>query len=232
MPRLIDDFDVVLLDMGNTFMFDCDRFFDPAELYRTYCDLGGTRLDAVELATRIGDVLDVMYAQNRDPASYERFQLVRAHLDERHGDLAASERHRVEAVVARHECGRVPIGHAEAVRSLHHSHPLGLISNIWSPKDLFEAELRRAGVLDVFDVRVWSSDHGCIKPAQALFRRAIDHFGMSPERMVYVGDNPRADVGGANAAGMASVWIENEERPLEPGGPQPRYIVSSLHALL
>jgi hypothetical protein len=26
MTRFIDDFDVILLDMGNTFMFGCDRF--------------------------------------------------------------------------------------------------------------------------------------------------------------------------------------------------------------
>src|SRR5256885_17258089 len=45
-----------------------------------------------------------------------------------------------------------------ALRSLARSHPLGLVANILSRKDLWLEEFRRAGVLDRFVVTVFSSD--------------------------------------------------------------------------
>ena len=48
--------------------------------------------------------------------------------------------------------------------------------------------------------------------AIARFRAALNALGVAPERAVYVGDRLRADVAGAQAAGMKGVLIEVAHR--------------------
>ncbi len=45
------------------------------------------------------------------------------------------------------------------------------------------------------------------KPDPAIFHMALEKAGVAAEDAVYVGDSPVADVPGAKAAGMRSVWI-------------------------
>jgi hypothetical protein len=52
--------DVLLLDMGGTFMFDCDRFHDPEDLYRSYADLGGSALTSRQLQAAIQQLVGHM----------------------------------------------------------------------------------------------------------------------------------------------------------------------------
>ena len=96
----------------------------------------------------------------------------------------------------------------------------------------FEEEFDRAGVFNLFNVRVWSSDHDCIKPSKILFHEAVSRFNLPPDQMVYIWDHPARDVGGAKAAGLASVWIENTERPLMKEHSQPERTISCLADLL
>ena len=46
--RFIDQFDVVLLDMSHTFMFDVDRFSDTEDYAATYRQVGGNLLSDEE----------------------------------------------------------------------------------------------------------------------------------------------------------------------------------------
>ena len=231
--RFIDNFDVILLDKGNTFMFDVDRFGEDEDYHATYRDLGGRFLSPEEVRAPITEVLDRMLSAARNPARVDDFGDVRRFLQESGAasQLSPLELDFIVNVFSRHELGTIPQGHADTLRRLRSSHPLGLVSNVWSPSPIFESALEKAGIRDLFTVRVWSSDHLSIKPSARLFEIALDAFAIPPARVVFVGDNPKRDIAGAKAIGMAAVWIENKTRPLTPDIPAPDYIVSDLTQL-
>ncbi|HKZ75650.1 MAG TPA: HAD family hydrolase, partial [Actinomycetota bacterium] len=56
------------------------------------------------------------------------------------------------------------------------------------------------------------------KPDPRIFELAMERAGVSPERSVYVGDNPEFDVDPAAAVGMFPVLIDRRDRfPDAPG---------------
>jgi len=69
---------------------------------------------------------------------------------------------------------------------------------------------------------------GALKPAPAMFHRAIEGTDLAAEEVAYVGDDPALDVEGARRAGMHAVWVDREEtmwpKDLEP----PAHRVSNL----
>lgn len=91
--------------------------------------------------------------------------------------------------------------------------PMGVVSNAAGQ---VEAELARAGVCQVgagrgvaMRVIVDSTVVGVQKPDPAIFGHALAHFdGIAPERIAYVGDSVRMDVGGSTAAGLHAVLID------------------------
>ncbi len=176
--RFIDRFDVILLDMGYTFMFDVDRFGEDEDYHATYRNLGGRSLTPEEVRAPITEVLDLMLSAARDPKRVDDFGDVRRFLRESGAasELPPLELDLIVKVFSRHELGSIPPGHAEALRRLRSSHPLGLVSNVWSPSDVFESALESAGIRDLFTVRVWSSDYLSIKPSARLFQIALDAF--------------------------------------------------------
>lgn len=232
MARFIDEFDVLLLDMGNTFMFGCDRFDDG--LADTYAGLGGRRLSPEQVRQAIGALIQGMLALAHDPDRRDRFPRVGDHLAESAVTrrLSVSERELLAGTFAMHEVGTVPPSHAEALRELRRTHRLGLVSNIWSDSDVFVDEFRRAGVHDVFETLVWSSEHGSIKPSPQLFDIAIESMACDRSRTVYIGDKPHRDVAGAKAAGIASVWVNRDSAPYPAAAPRPDLIVRCISELL
>lgn len=234
MARFIDNFRVILLDMGYTFMFECDRFGDDHDYFQTYTRLGGSRLNPAEVRSGINALFSRLVSDSRSPEYYDNFGLVADYLctiPETAG-LPDAERDVLEEVFAHHEVGAISETHANTLHNLKRTHPLGLISNVWSRSPIFEAALKRAGVFQLFDILIWSSAYGCIKPSRRLFEQAIAHFDVPAEQMVYVGDNPKRDVAGAKGAGMSAVWIRHAEQQLASTAPMPDLIVTDLDELL
>jgi FMN phosphatase YigB (HAD superfamily) len=231
--RFIDNYEVILLDMGNTFMFGTGRFGEGEDYHATYSQLGGHHLSADEVDGVIASLYDRMHSAGSNPARYDDFGDVRRFLNEpgAFSKLPPSEIQLIVEVVSQHEVGSIPETHAEAIHLLSKTHPLGIVSNIWSPPDVFEKELSRSGIIDHFSARVWSSDYLSIKPSPILFKRALDIFGVNPARALYVGDNPLRDIAGAKAAGMAAVWIENKTKPFTSEIPEPDLVISDLTLL-
>ena len=93
---------------------------------------------------------------------------------------------------------------------------LGSVTNRSLGGERFRAELRSAGMLELFDVLAVSSDDGWLKPHPALFRRALDALGVPPHQAVMVGDSLQADVIGAKALGMIAVWKRPPHARQEP----------------
>lgn len=82
---------------------------------------------------------------------------------------------------------------------------LGIVSNF---EAWLEPLLERLGVLSLMSVVVVSGTEGIEKPDEEIFRRALERLSVSPERTVYVGDNPRIDVAPALAMGMGAVLVD------------------------
>jgi putative hydrolase of the HAD superfamily len=85
--------------------------------------------------------------------------------------------------------------------------PLALIAN-WDAN--LSALVNQLGIRQEFSSIVSSEVAGVEKPDPAIFRRAVDELSLSVEtdRILYVGNEYRADVIGARAAGLIPVLID------------------------
>ena len=81
-------------------------------------------------------------------------------------------------------------------------------------------ELRRLGIAEAFDEIFLSSDFGVRKPSPAFFRAALARAGLSPREVLMVGNDPDADIRGAEAVGMESRYIHSPQSPPR-GAPLP-----------
>ncbi|WP_160133251.1 HAD family hydrolase [Halococcus salsus] len=84
--------------------------------------------------------------------------------------------------------------------------PLGLVTN--GSEATQRAKLDALGIADRFEVRVFA-DTGGIKPDPAPFEHALSELDVDPRETVHVGDSLHADVAGANALGIRSVWVSH-----------------------
>ena len=91
-----------------------------------------------------------------------------------------------------------------------------IVSNTpWgSPAVLWREELARLGLADAVDVTVFCGDCGWRKPAKQIFEYTLQRLGATPGQCVFVGDDPRWDVTGPQAAGMEAVLIDRRTHTL------------------
>ncbi len=236
--RVLASCPVVLLDMNSTFMFGENRLGPDEDFAAAYRAVGGRLLPAETVTAAVLACVAHMGRLYDDPAHADDFPGVLEVMGELPDVAGLPERDRrlLAEVVARHELGRIPEPHADAVRELSHRHRLGLVANIWAPKDLWLAELARAGLADVFTTRVFSSDLRSMKPSLRLFQEALHGCGVRepgphPE-VVHIGDSLRCDVGGAQAAGLRTIWIDPTGAAPPASGPQPDAWVADLRDLV
>jgi HAD superfamily hydrolase (TIGR01509 family) len=84
-----------------------------------------------------------------------------------------------------------------------------IVSNTpWgSPAPAWRAELARHNLLDAVDVVVFCTDVGYRKPHRAPFERALNLLDVRAADAVFVGDDPRWDVAGAERAGIQPLLL-------------------------
>jgi putative hydrolase of the HAD superfamily len=107
---------------------------------------------------------------------------------------------------------------------------LGLLSNTHWPEAYHEHFLERDGLLELLDVRAYTSNMSHSKPHREAFLHVLSRLGVAPHEAVMVGDRPIDDVWGAQQAGMRGIW-----RP-HPGSPplgdvKPDAVISTLSEL-
>jgi len=85
---------------------------------------------------------------------------------------------------------------------------VGLISNRSSP---CHEECQELGLLPYFDFAYVAAEVGIWKPDPAIFDRALQETGSSPEHIIYIGDNYYADIIGAKNAGINPVLLDPGE---------------------
>ena len=82
----------------------------------------------------------------------------------------------------------------------------GLITNSGHPMWMRDIELDSYGLSEYFpDCRFSAADIGWLKPYPAIFEAALSCLDVPPEAAVFVGDDPLADVVGAQSIGMRAV---------------------------
>lgn len=113
------------------------------------------------------------------------------------------ERHRRESYVCFADA--LPV-----IQRLRERLRLAVITN--GPSEGQREKLDITGLTPFLDLVVVSSDLGVGKPDAAIFRFALNHFGLDPACVWHVGDSLVNDVGGARNAGLGSVWL-NRRRP-------------------
>ena len=69
------------------------------------------------------------------------------------------------------------------------------------------ADLAAIGYAQHFAVSLAAASFGQAKPAPAIFLAACAELGVAPQEAIYVGDDLRLDVEGAQRAGLRAVWM-------------------------
>jgi HAD superfamily hydrolase (TIGR01662 family) len=105
------------------------------------------------------------------------------------------------------------------LRKLHGKYKLGIVSNFAIP-ECVDRLLEKHGLAGFFDVVVVSGAVNKRKPSVEIFRNALETLGVKAEEAVFVGDTVDADVQGAKAAGMRTIYIERrQQKDAEAAGP-------------
>jgi len=89
---------------------------------------------------------------------------------------------------------------------------IAILSNM--PRDLLCQMRARFAWLDEFEVKIWSCEHGIIKPDPAIYRICLDALGCEAHRTLFFDDRPN-NVEGARQAGMQAHVFESAEQAAE-----------------
>jgi putative hydrolase of the HAD superfamily len=100
----------------------------------------------------------------------------------------------------------------EVLQRLHErSLKIGLICNTGrGPGHALRELMRREGVLDYFDITIFSDEVGYGKPDTRIFLTAAKKLGLEPSDILHVGDNIENDVRGAQGIGMKTLLFDYE----------------------
>ena len=82
---------------------------------------------------------------------------------------------------------------------------LGLLSNTFIPPEVLDRHLTQEDLLKFLPVRIYSCELNHRKPHPSIFDRAAEKMALPAEELMFVGNCLKADVRGANRAGMVSV---------------------------
>jgi putative hydrolase of the HAD superfamily len=97
---------------------------------------------------------------------------------------------------------------AEALlRGLHRKYKLGIISNFAIP-ECVDKLLKAHRLVSLLDAVVVSGAINKRKPSPEIFMRTLQALGVGASETVFVGDTLDADVEGAKAVGMKSVYVQ------------------------
>lgn len=70
------------------------------------------------------------------------------------------------------------------------------------------ADLGLIGLAAHFEFALSAREAGAAKPDRRIFEVLLERSALAPHEVVYVGDDPRADIEGARGAGLPAVWVD------------------------
>jgi len=86
-------------------------------------------------------------------------------------------------------------------------------------------ELKAVGLDGYFNPVIVSGDFGYRKPDRRLFQAALTGMGLTPEEVIFVGNDMYRDVFGAGRLGMKTVFFSSNQGGKEMAGENPDYII-------
>lgn len=99
----------------------------------------------------------------------------------------------------------------EFLRSLKPGYKIGAISNAWGG---LRAYLEREKIADVFDAIIISAEVGAAKPAEKIYRIALDQLGVKPKEAVFV-DDFIENIEACKKLGMKGIHFTDPESAIE-----------------
>ena len=96
-------------------------------------------------------------------------------------------------------------GTGEMLEALRGRYALGLLSN-YTHASAARKIMDRLGLTRFFDVVLISGELGYRKPHPYVFRRLVEQLEVEKDQVLFVGDDPDADIDGALDAGLQPVW--------------------------
>ncbi|MBS3734702.1 MAG: HAD family hydrolase [Phycisphaerae bacterium] len=127
--------------------------------------------------------------------------------------------------------GAVAPGTFEALRRLRDDGlTLGLVSNTFIPGQVLDRHLAEEGLLELLPIRVYSCDVRYRKPHPKIFAIGCERTALAPQQALFVGDSLRADIYGANRAGLVSVLLDPDDEHADPRW-RPRHRIAALSEL-
>jgi putative hydrolase of the HAD superfamily len=111
-----------------------------------------------------------------------------------------------------------------ALETLRRNHRLFALSN-------GNADLERIGLASYFEGHVTARAVGALKPDPRVFGHVLQLCGTSSTRIVHVGDDPDADIAGAQGAGLTAVWVNRAGAAWAPTQRAPDHTVGDLAEL-
>jgi HAD superfamily hydrolase (TIGR01509 family) len=111
---------------------------------------------------------------------------------------------------------------------------LAVITNApWdTPSEALYSDLARYGLRAAFSAFIGSGEVPWRKPSPEFMWAAARELGVPYDRCLVVGDNIMADIGGARAAGMRSVWVNRDGAVPPADAAAPDWTVTSLAQVL
>ena len=133
---------------------------------------------------------------------------------------------------ALYEACTVPDHHENILVALSVDYPMALCSN-FTHAATARAVLRDARFEPHLSSVVISEEMGIRKPRPEIFEAVVDELGIPPEELLHVGDNLVADIEGAAALGMRTVWLTRKVKDPDAAlaayqGPPPDFALEDL----
>ena len=204
-------------------------------LYACARDRFGLDLPVLEFADRVRAVDRPLRAETVDQglelSTLDRFTAFGTHLG-LSDVLAFAEAMTGVHMGALYEACTVPSHHENVLLALSLDYRMALCSN-FTHAATARAVLRDARFDEHLSSVVISDEVGIRKPRAEIFQAVVDELGIPPEELLHVGDNLVADIEGAAALGMRTVWLTRKVKDPDAAlaayaGPPPDFALEDL----
>ena len=143
---------------------------------------------------------------------------------EEFGEYVAPDDHDIgkaveEYFTAFYDYSRPIPGTIEMLEVIQRQYPIGLLSN-FTHGPAAKKILEITGLDNCFKTILISGELGYRKPYPLVFQILADKLGVDKGQLIYIGDDPEADVQGAENAGLRPVWAtyaRENKAPTAPG---------------
>jgi len=120
-------------------------------------------------------------------------------------------------------------GVTNTLEELAPDYQLALISNTGvTPGPIISQVLENYGILQYFDVTIYSDETGLFKPHPKMFEIPLNELNCKAANAIHIGDMVETDVKGANDFDMLSIWL-NDSNEINTTDIEPDYEISQIY---